>query len=219
MIIEIAITIATYIIAYSVIHSFLSIYNRIGRERLRAQCEAWLVSIPFSDKDEELINNNIKLLEEMVPSGSIPNYILSLSNEDRVRFFAELTERAADCFHLDVKGIQFSPSYEIGEFTLGFYDYSRDIISFNLDYLCSNNPEIVMAILGTVFHELRHAQQYRAVTDDEYNYCTQEQVKTWGLNFQEGNYIRPSVDFELYQLQAVENDARAIEASIIQGLS
>ena len=85
----------------------------------------------------------------------------------------------------------------------------------NLDYLASDTPDALRRIVRTIFHELRHAQQYRAITDVDYNYGTEDQRKHWSLNFV--NYISPDVDFQDYSDQTIERDARAVAENSCYG--
>lgn len=64
-------------------------------------------------------------------------------------------------------------------------------------------------LMGTITHELRHAYQHQAVDNPENFVVTEETIDVWETNFD--NYISPSTDFDLYQEQPVEVDAREFQ--------
>ena len=176
---------------------------------------SWLEDVPLTDEDNELIQKNRDLLQSLLKNNDIASTMSSLSIEERVDLLVKIIQGAINNYNVNIDSIRFSPSSEIGEFTLGYYDVEQNRIMINLDYLASDTPDALRRIVRTIFHELRHAQQYRAITDVDYNYGTEDQRKHWSLNFV--NYISPDVDFQDYSDQTIERDARAVAENSCYG--
>jgi hypothetical protein len=179
-------------------------------EKLPDGYEAWLGLPPLSEADKELIDKNRELLRSKFPEGNMGEELRSMSREDRIKLLIDILEEASRNYDVEISSVKFAPSDELGYGCYGYYAHDENRIVLNLDMVCCDNTRVLSEIVDTVFHELRHAQQYRAVTDENYNYGTDEQRLKWGLNFMPGHYIRAEVDFEKYQEQAVEADARQV---------
>ena len=218
MFVEIFVTgVAMFFLAQAVIAFIAWLTHDISVDRLRKRSEEWLKEVPLTENDLKLINNNQELLKKIFGDERIEQKLKRLSKEDRVKLMIQLIEGAVDNYDVRIDKVNFLHTSEIGEGVCGFYDPETNSISINLDYVICDDDVILHHIVGTIFHELRHAQQYRSVIDPDYNVCSEEQRKVWALNFAPGHYISCDVDFELYRAQAIENDARAIQEASIQG--
>jgi hypothetical protein len=206
-----------YIAVEAVIAGIEWCLRLLSKRKLEEKCKEWLVNVPLSEADMEIIENNRKLLRSKIPEGGLGENIKMMSREDRIRFLIDLLEEASNNYGVEISSVKFAPSSEIGSSCYGFYAFDENMVVLNLDMVCSDSVICLEEIVDTVFHELRHAQQYRAVTDDSYNFGTEEQRLRWGLNFMPNHYIRGEVDFELYQRQTVEADARLVAHETIKG--
>lgn len=215
MIVETLVTIGIYIAVEAVITGVGWAFYMLKKRGLKKRTSEWCKTLPLIEEDKRLIEQNRELMKEFFPSG-IEDGFKGLTLEQRVEMMKNLIERANDLYGVEVDTIAFMPAAKIGECTLGFFDRDNNAIAVNLDILASNEAAVMQAIVATVFHELRHALQYRAVTDASFNYGTEEQRRLWALNFVEGNYISPEIDFALYQRQVVEADARQIAEHIVE---
>ena len=213
MIEEILFAIAVYLVCETVIMGIAWCINLLSHEQRKKKCKEWLVNVDLTSDDRTLIERNRELLRELFPDGNIGHSMKEMSREDRVRLMLKLTEEAARNYDVEVDSVKIAPGSEMGYGCYGFYSYRENMIVFNQDMVCCDNPDVLREIVDTVFHELRHAQQYRAVTDSDYEFGSQEQKQRWALNYVEGNYIPADVDFELYQKQTIEEDARAVAAA------
>lgn len=190
-------------------------FRKLKQNGIRKKCEEYLVTLPLTEEDQRLIECGRILMKEFFPVG-IEQRFKHLTLEQRVELMKALIERVNRLYDVDIDLITFAPAREIGSCTLGFFDRETNGITINLDILASDEKEVIHAMVATVFHECRHALQYRAVTDDTFNYGSEEQLHLWALNFMEGNYIPAEVDFVLYQQQTVEADARQIAEKITE---
>ena len=209
--------VAIWLLTEAVMAFIAWITHGISVDKIRKRSTDWLKEIPLTENDQELIKKNQELLKEIFGDECIEQKLKSLSKEDRVKLMVQLIEGAVDNYDVKIDKVKFLHTSEIGEGVCGFYDPEANAISINLDYVICDDDVILHHIVGTIFHELRHAQQYRSVIDPDYNVCSEEQRKVWALNFAPGHYISCDVDFELYRAQAIEIDARAIQEASIQG--
>jgi|GEM_PF-4998699 len=86
----------------------------------------------------------------------------------------------------------------------GYYDHNVNKIAINNEQLESDEP---YDALRTYYHEERHAYQHDQVEKlEEGKTDNPEQTQEWKENFD--NYDEPGSDFELYENQPVEQDAR-----------
>ncbi|MCL2063379.1 MAG: SprT-like domain-containing protein [Candidatus Cloacimonetes bacterium] len=91
-------------------------------------------------------------------------------------------------------------SGDMGENNYGGYNQETNIIEINENML-DDGPEAA----DTIAHEMWHAYQYE---------CSQDPSNPRGAEYQEGfeNYITPDMDFEAYENQMVEAEARDFAA-------
>lgn len=215
MLIETLTAIGVYVASELVITGVGWAFHALKRNGLKKRTSEWCKTLPLTEEDKRLIEQNRALMKEFFPNG-IEDGFKGLTLEQRVEMMKNLIERANELYGTEVGTIAFLPAEKIGECTLGYFQHDSNTIAVNLDVLAANEPAVMQAIVATVFHELRHALQYKAVTDPSFAYGTEEQRRLWALNFMEGNYISPEVDFALYQKQVVEADARQIAEPIVE---
>lgn len=101
--------------------------------------------------------------------------------------------------------------------TNSYGSWNEDDHVLRIDLNDLDDPGVV---IDTVAHEMRHAEQHDAVDDLNAPLFGQDEdidlppgadlddVRDWDENFDGDNYIRPEDDFEGYQDQPVERDAR-----------
>ena len=209
------ILIATYVASALVLETVGWLFQMWRLHGVKKRTEEWCKTLPLTEEDKQLIEDNRELMRELFPDG-IENKFRDMPLADRVEKMKELIERANQIYGVGISTVKFAPGSEIGDCTLGYFDKDTNCVAINVDILASDDADVMRAIVGTVFHELRHALQYKAITDSDFHYGTEEQRRLWALNVMEGNYIPPEVDFVLYQRQAVEADARQIAEHIIE---
>lgn len=217
--IEVIVSVGAALTLYLAVEAVLSGiswgFRKLRQNSIRKKCEEYLVTLPLTEEDQRLVESGRALMKEFFPVGIEQRFKL-LTLEQRVELMKALVERANQLYRVDIDSITFAPASEMGSYTLGFFDRETNGIAINLDILASDEAEVIRAMVTTIFHECRHALQYRAVTDETFSYGSDEQLHLWALNFMEGNYIPAEVDFVLYQQQAVEADARQIAEKITE---
>ena len=210
-------SVAVWILTDVVIATIAWLTHGISVKRLREESSQWLKEIALTDNDQELIRKNQELMRQIFGNEKIEHKMKSLSNEERVKLIVQLIEGAVDNYDVKIDKVIFLHTDEIGDGVCGFYDPETYSISINLDFIICDNDVMLHHIVGTVYHELRHAQQFRSIIDPDYNVCSEEQRQAWALNFAPGHYISCEVDYKTYRDQTVERDARAVGAASIQG--
>lgn len=209
--------VAIWFLTEAVIAFIAWLTHGISVDKIRRLSNEWLKEIPLTENDQELINKNQELLKKIFGDEYIESKLKSLNKEERIKIMVQIIEEATDNYDVKIEKVNFLQTSDIGDGVCGFYDNETNSISINLDYIICDDDIMLRHIVGTIFHELRHAQQFRSVNDPDYNVCSEEQRRTWALNLAPGHYISCDVDFELYRTQAVEWDARAIQEASIQG--
>jgi len=218
MFIELFLTsVAVWILTDIVVATIAWLTHGLSVKRIRKNSSQWLKEIPLTENDQELIRKNQELMKKVFGDEKIEQKMKRMSKEDRVKLIVQLIEGAVDNYDVKIDRVNFLHSDEIGDGVCGFYDPETCSISINLDYIICDDDVMLHHIVGTVFHELRHAQQFRSITDPDYNVCSEEQREAWALNFAPGHYISCEVDFKTYREQTVERDARAVGMASIQG--
>lgn len=173
-----------------------------------------LVHIDLTEEDKQLIDKCREVMGQNFPDG-IVNRMKDMSPTERAQLFRDLVKELNIAYGIEISDIAFLTNNEIGPGVYGYFDNSNNSIRFNADLLNTDEPDILHEMVDTIFHEMRHALQFRAVTDSSYTYGSEEQRQKWALNFV--NYIPAHVDFAYYQQQVIEDDARQFAAEIIKG--
>lgn len=186
-------------------------FEKWKHHRFKTKHREILVEVPMTEEDNQTINRCKDILHEEFPEG-IEAKTRSLSIDEREELFRTLVGKFSGAYGVDISDIRFLPATEIGEYTFGYYNSELNFIAFNRDFLQSNDPAVIKEMINTILHEMRHAYQFKVITNTGIG--SEEQRRTWALNM--ANYIPAEVDFALYQLQAVENDARAFAELILK---
>lgn len=173
-----------------------------------------LVHLDLTEEDKQLIDKCREVMGQNFPEG-IENRLKGMSPSERMQLFRDLVKELSSVYGVEISDVAFLKNNEIGSGCLGYFDQTNNNIRFNVDLLNMDEPEILRAMVDTIFHEMRHALQFRAVTDSTCSYGSEEQRQKWALNFVD--YIPSHVDFAYYQQQVIEDDARQFAAEVIKG--
>lgn len=171
----------------------------------------FLIEVPMTDADKQAVERCCEILRREFPQG-IEAKVSSLSGARREKLFRDLIGKLNSVYGVDIVDVCFRPASEVGNFTFGYYNIETNQIVFNKDFIRCNDPGVLKQMLETIFHEMRHAYQYKAITTTGTG--SEQQRRVWALNMVD--YIPADVDFALYQQQAVENDARAFAALVLK---
>lgn len=181
------------------------------QHRFKTKHREILVEVPMTEEDKSTIDCCREVLREEFPEG-IEAKVSAMSASEREELYRSLIARLNEVYGVDVSDVQFMPTSEIGEYTFGYYNGDTNIIAFNKDFINASDPGIIKTMIKTIFHEMRHAYQFKAIASTGIG--SEEQRRVWALNMV--NYITSDVDFAFYQQQAVENDARAFAELVLK---
>lgn len=163
-------------------------------EKMRVDCQNLLFLYFKEPEDAELyqrINEKMKNLNE----------------DEKKGLLREITLKASSIMHVKLDSIEFS-----NDSCMGCYNYSKNSLMISSAYL--NLDSCNVEVVKTIFHELKHAVQFNAISRDGniWGYSDKTLI-TWVNNFQ--NYINCALDPEGYYHQPIEVDSFGYECSII----
>lgn len=157
-------------------------------------------------------------------SGIFPNGIREktqyMSKEELLNLFLQVEKDAEEIMDVSVNALDFYATDKPPE--NGYYGYYRRVdksVHLNAACILSGDPQIVEKMIYTIFHELKHARQWDAMSGylnktKDYGY-SEKQIRGWLENA--ANYIPSYVCDELYRKQPLENDAFGFE-SVVRGI-
>ncbi len=131
----------------------------------------------------------------------------TMNVEQRKEMLRELTTKIADIMQIKLDGIIFDDNQ-----CMGYYDPQKNCIMISVPYI--QQDECNVEVVKTIFHELKHAIQFKAISQggNIWGYSDATLI-AWANNWQE--YIRPELDPESYMTQPLEVDAFGFECSVI----
>ena len=189
--------------------------RNLERERLRQKGEYMRVLLDSDavyrpeECDRQLIEKCKTLVSEYFPQG-VEATLLPLSLEARAELVRKFTQAAAETMEVQIDDVVFSHQMN-GQ---GFFNYNTRSVTLNLAYLYADEPAVLRDVINTVFHECKHARQYRAILEGaDYGYST-DLLREWVRNI--NLYIRPEECDEAYLKQPIELDAFGFADSIIK---
>lgn len=168
----------------------------------------------LNDIDRQKIRESRGILEEYLGEDPVGN-LMTLNAEDRIKAVCGIVEELARLYNVEIEGLEFSGA--LPNTTAGCYHRDRKLIQLNMNYLLVNEREILLDLLDTVFHELRHAIQWSIVVDGGGAWGVSEQRReALAANFK--HYIQAGRDLHGYQMQLVERDAVTFAACVLEGV-
>lgn len=158
----------------------------------------------------------VGLINKQFPEG-FKQAINKHNPEERKQKIADLAENVTSLMKIKnpPEIIFFNPTKGVDEYECGRYDHENNRLEINLAMTISAEPKILLEQVCTIFHELVHANQLRAI--DAYNAgksviefgYTKDYVKL--LDYNLDHYIDPRENFEAYTQQPLEAEAFYIE--------
>ena len=140
--------------------------------------------------------------------------LLSLNAEDRITAMGNILEEMARLYNVPIKGAEFT---QMADGICGVYCHSERVIRVNVKYLMCNDRAVLLDVLDTIVHELRHAVQWSMIDGNATWNASDERRQAFARNFR--NYVRPNRDIRGYQLQPVERDATTFAAMVLRGVN
>lgn len=197
---------------------------RWGREKcheIGAAIKEWQTNKPASDPVPDHVKDRHKpsiqeaknRIKQKFPKG-IKTECERMSPEERKTKIKDIAEEAIKI--LDIKNppeiVMEIPEDESKMWTsYGSYCHSTNQLRLNLAMIVTDNPQLYQEQISTVFHEMIHARQLRAIEalaegklDESYGY-SKNYVKNLAYNLE--HYIRPDENAEAYVKQPLEAEA------------
>lgn len=175
---------------------------------------------PVKEHYKPVAQNASRIIREKFPNG-VKSVCEQCNPEERVQRVVGLVNEAAACLGLEnpPEVEVFTPDNPEDTFNVyGAYNRRENKLKLNLPMIVSGEPELLHEQISTVFHELIHAKQHRAVeawcngeSVEEFGY-TEDYVATLADNFV--HYIKPEENYEAYTKQPVEAEAYYFESLI-----
>ncbi len=150
--------------------------------------------------------------------GNIKETLITQCNEDRLQTFENLGRAASERMGLanppDI--VFYTPNSLKEAATYGAYSRTDNTLRLNAAMIVCDHEELLQEQVFTVFHELRHAKQWEAVTDcangvNRHGYSN-ERMMEYAENFV--NYIASEPSYEDYRNQPLERDAFGFEEEL-----
>ena len=167
--------------------------------------------VEYSEADLERIEAAADIMGEIFTDEVISNWE-NLSVEERTAYLNEYYAQAGQALGIDTKGVYVADLYEM-------YGYGTQGVNCGDGYLGIDirlvaDSSQLGELLNTTTHEMRHQLQTDALRNpDAFPDIPQETLDQWEYEFT--NYVDPSYDFEGYQSQAIETDARAFAEEVV----
>ena len=226
MIISTAVLIAAGLgLVAGIIYSLKGVYDRAGKthedvsEKIKEQ-------VHLSETDEKYIKETQELLVEIFGENACERF-RNATKFERIEMMHNFAEKLSELYGLDIT-VDISINQPTNDgIQLGCFSQENNKAEFNiflltLDLSDFREPEyfdeIFYMALDTVIHELRHAVQHRAITEEGFWDVDEERRNQWANNMAGNNYIRPEVDMIGYQLQPIEADAVVFAENCLKGV-
>ena len=172
----------------------------------------------MSDTDKEKIQQTQALIHEVFGPDPVER-LRSSSNKERIDLMDNFANRLSELYGLD---IQVDVTVDQVDHW-GGYNWSDNKAVFNIALLMVDGQNehfdyCAWETIDTVVHELRHAVQYRTITEPGFWNVSEERRTAWANNMRQGGYISSATDMRAYASQPVERDAFTFAAEVIEGV-
>lgn len=156
---------------------------------------------------QDLLSQYFKEPEDAQLYQRIDEKMKGLSETEKKELLREITIKASSIMQVHIDNIEFSNNS-----CMGAYNYLNNSLMISNAYL--NQDGCNVELVKTIFHELKHAVQYNAISHggNVWGY-SDETLIAWVNNFQ--NYINCTLDPEGYFYQPIEIDSFGYECSVI----
>lgn len=159
------------------------------------------------DKCQNLIEQYFKEPEGAELYERVNEKMKNLNEDEKKELLREITIKASDIMQVKIDNIVFSNDYNMG-------CYYSDENKLMISSAYFNQESCGVEVVKTIFHELKHAVQYKAISPggNVWGY-SDETLISWVNNYQ--NYISSASDPEEYLRQPIEIDSFGYECSVI----
>lgn len=169
--------------------------------------------VKLNETDNKKAEETVELIHDKFGE-DVVSAVASESEEKRIEMMADFTKELATLYGLDID-IDITVTDAV---SWGCFNDEENKVVFNFAALMTdatdeNFGQVVFEVIDTIIHELRHAVQYKAISDPTFWDIGNKRAKRWKSNMK--NYIRAGVDPEGHSRQPVEADASTFTALIM----
>ncbi len=167
--------------------------------------------VEYSEGDIERIEAASDVMQEIFTDEVISNWE-NLSVEERAAYLNEYYAKAGEALGIDTKGVYVADLQSM--YGYGVQGVNAGDGYLGIDITLVEDPSRLEDLLNTTTHEMRHQLQNDALRNpDAFPDIPQETLDQW--QYEMDNYIDGSYDFEAYEAQAIETDARAFAEEVV----
>lgn len=167
--------------------------------------------VEYDEGDIERIGLVSEIMGEIFTDEVISNWE-NFSVEERASYLNEYYARAGEALGIDTKGVYVDDLWE--KHGVGTRGINAGDGYLGIDIRLVADPTELKQLLITTTHEMRHQLQTDALRNpDAFPDISQETLDQWQYEFT--HYVDPAYDFEGYQSQAIETDARAFGEEVV----
>ena len=197
------------IVAASVAAAIIA-YRKLKRargdiKRIVDVLQMYATNYESEQADVKLINETNQYLVRRFPNGIEAAFSQCGTLEERREMARRLAMDIANIMNVDISEVEFA---ELGPCMCGFYNHDNKTIVINDCHLVEDPYEMVK----TICHELKHAVQATAITDNRWGY-SDARVAMFMLNWE--YYVRYEDSYMAYVAQPIELDAQKFENEAI----
>ena len=169
----------------------------------------------LTDTDRKMAERSREIIEDNLGEQPV-DALLTLNAEDRVKAVGEVLEELSRLYGVDIKGAEFTNA--LPNNVAGAYYHQEHMIRINVNALLSNDRAVLLDVLDTVVHELRHAVQWSMIEGKNSVWeASEAHRQALARNF--AHYVRYDRDVRGYQMQLVERDAVTFAATVMRGVN
>lgn len=167
--------------------------------------------VEYDEGDIERIERAAEIMGEIFTDEVISNWE-NLSVEERESYLNEYYAKAGEALGINTKGVYVDDLW--AKHGAGTRGVNAGDGYLGIDIRLVADPTELGQLLITTTHEMRHQLQNDALRNpDAFPDIPAETLEQWQYEF--NNYVDPSYDFEGYQSQAIETDARAFGEEVV----
>lgn len=168
--------------------------------------------------DVELAEKCGEYLAGKFPSG-IEVAIQSMSKEELMELFFQIESDAERLMGVSTDNVDFYESETPPTSAyFGYYSRQDNSLHINRAFILSGDARLVREQVSTIFHELKHARQWKAIenclADNNTFGYSEQQIEAWAENLK--NYIPCVLGDEIYRKQPVEIDSFGFEKRVLE---
>lgn len=167
----------------------------------------------LSNEGKEYVDRSKEVLHNVLGDKPV-EALQSMETEERKKKAEQLCVELRDLYDLD-PNLQIELTYDEKSDVCGYYSKDQNRIVLNCAHLLTDSKDMTRDFLDTIFHEFRHASQWRMIENEGHRFAeTSTRRNEFRRNM--AHYISPHISPRRYFNQPVELDAREIALYILE---